>query len=344
MNQEIKDNLSLNKEAKTVIYLDVNNMFFRAYHSAEVTNGNPIHYFLNMVYSLRMSIEHSFAFAIFDGENSRKSRTDIYPEYKANREKLKDKNGDEVDLNKMFKMCEEILENLGFNIYSSNGIESDDVIGILARKSINKGLNVIAVSSDKDYKQLCQYSPYINIYNTQHKIITNQKNFIEKNELEPISYVDYLALVGDSSDGIKGVNKVGDKTAKKWLNEFKTINGIKNNLNKIKDGVVKNNLIEALNNGIIDRNIKLISFHFDKEELININKKSIFKSQVNIEKLDEFCIRHNMRQFREKYIDPLIDLKQYTRKPELYEILNNKISNKKNEQKKTKINNYESPF
>lgn len=319
----MEDKPNLNPNKNTILYLDANNMFHRAYHASSVNNGNHLHYFLNMVYALKMSVKHLYAFAIFDGENSRKSREEIYPEYKQNRTELKDKDGNKIDLKPIMKMSEEILEHLGFNVYSSQNIEGDDVIGILARKSLDKGLNVVVVSSDKDYKQLCQYSPYLNIYNTQHKIITHQENFEEKNGIPCQYYVDYLSLIGDNSDGIESVSKVGKVTAQKWINAIGGIKEIKENLDKIKDGKVKDNLIEAINNGVLDRNYRLIGFMFDKENEIKIDKTKLIKSDINIEKLDEFCINHNMKQFREKNIEPMIQNNYYARPKRLYEILQN---------------------
>ena len=320
----LKEDFSLQKNKSTILYVDSNNLFFRAYHSASSVNGNPLHFLLNMAYSLKSGLPNQYAFAVFDGENNRQSRLEIFPEYKANREKLKDKNGEEIDVTLLVENAKKIFEVLGFNVYSSNGIEGDDVIGILARKSAEKGLNVIAVSSDKDYRQLCQYSEFLNIYNSQSKSVINQKNFLEKTEIPFDKYVDYLSLTGDSSDGIDGVAKVGEKTAKKWILEVGCIEDIKNNLDKIKNGKTKDNLVEAINNGLLDRNKKLISFHFDKEDTINIDKNKIIKSEINVEKLDEFCIIHNMRQFREKYIEPLIEMKQYFRNKELQNLLQKK--------------------
>lgn len=320
----LKEDFSLQKNKSTILYVDANNLFFRAYHSASSVNGNPLHFLLNMAYSLKSGLPNQYAFAVFDGENNRQSRLEIFPEYKANREKLKDKNGEEIDVTHLVENAKKIFEVLGFNVYSSNGIEGDDVIGILARKSAEKGLNVIAVSSDKDYRQLCQYSEFLNIYNSQSKSVINQKNFLEKTEIPFDKYVDYLSLTGDSSDGIDGVAKVGEKTAKKWILEVGGIEYIKNNLDKIKNGKTKDNLVEAINNGLLDRNKKLISFHFNKEDTINIDKNEIIKSEINIEKLDEFCITYNMRQFREKYIEPLIEMKQYFRSNKLQKLLQEK--------------------
>lgn len=320
----LTEDFSLQKNKSTILYVDANNLFFRAYHSASSVNGNPLHFLLNMAYSLKSGLPNQYAFAVFDGDNNRQSRLEIFPEYKANREKLKDKNGEEIDVTHLVENAKKIFEVLGFNVYSSNGIEGDDVIGILARKSAEKGLNVIAVSSDKDYRQLCQYSEFLNIYNSQSKSVINQKNFLEKTEIPFDKYVDYLSLTGDLSDGIDGVSKVGEKTAKKWILEVGGIEDIKNNLDKIKNSKTKDNLVEDINNGLLDRNKKLISFHFDKEDTINIDKNKIIKSEINIEKLDEFCITHNMRQFREKYIEPLIEMNQYFRNNKLKKLLREK--------------------
>lgn len=337
------DAICLNPNNKTVLYVDANNMCFRAYYAAEAMKLNPVHVLLNMAYSSVSFLPNEYAFAIFDGENNKDSRLAIYPEYKANREEKSEEEKQSID--NFIKKAHKVFKVLGYITYVSNGIEADDVVGILAKRSAGKNWNVIAMSSDKDYKQLCQYSPYINIYqssqnkqsdNTNGKNfeITNQNNFEQKFNIPLTMMVDYLSLTGDSIDGVKGVDKVGPKTAQKWLNEIGNIETIKQNLDKIKDGAVKNNLVEAINNGLLDRNIQLIQFHFHKENQVIIPREEIKKSQIDVEELDEFCINNNMKQFREKYIEPLIQSNQYTRPQVLQTMLKIKLENNENQENK----------
>lgn len=351
-NNESNNQFCFNKNQKNVLYIDANNMIFRAFHAAKATNNNPIHILTNMIYSLKSKIPHDYAFAIFDGKNNRDSRLEIYPEYKSNRD-----NKDDSVKNEIKNLKERIyqtFEVLGCVTYESNGIEADDVIGILSLRSAKKGWNVIAVSSDKDYNQLCQYSPYINIYrpsysykkvednsNKKNKIandftITNQKNFA-KFGIPITAVVDFLSLTGDKSDGIEGVNKVGEKIAMHYLKEFNSIEGIMKNIDSIKGSKTKANIIEAYESRLLERNQKLISFHFHKDYLVNIPKEKIKPADIYIEELDKFCIENNLKQFSSKYIQPLMDMKEYVRSPELTALLKSKVDeyyqNQKQEQK-----------
>lgn len=351
-NNESNNQFCFNKNQKNVLYIDANNMIFRAFHAAKATNNNTIHILTNMIYSLKSKIPHDYAFAIFDGKNNRDSRLEIYPEYKSNRD-----NKDDSVKNEIKNLKERIyqtFEVLGCVTYESNGIEADDVIGILSLRSAKKGWNVIAVSSDKDYNQLCQYSPYINIYrpsysykkvednsNKKNKIandftITNQKNFA-KFGIPITAVVDFLSLTGDKSDGIEGVNKVGEKIAMHYLKEFNSIEGIMKNIDSIKGSKTKANIIEAYESRLLERNQKLISFHFHKDYLVNIPKEKIKPADIHIEELDKFCIENNLKQFSSKYIQPLMDMKEYVRSPELTALLKSKVDeyyqNQKQEQK-----------
>lgn len=330
------DTLNLNPNQKTVLYLDANNLIFRAFYASEASKVNPIHIILNMAYSIKTNMPNDFSFAIFDGEKNKESRLEIYPEYKSNRAERTEEEKEKLSFLK--EKLLEVFDILGYTVYHSKRIEADDVIGILSRRSIDKNFNVIAYSSDKDYKQLCQYGRFLNIVQmTQSKgegnilEITNADNFSKKYNYPITSVVDYLSLIGDDSDGVKGVNKVGPKTAEKWLMEFGSIDGIKNNLDKIKDGNVKTNLIEAIQSGLLDLNKKLIGFHYHEENTIDIKKEDIKSNKIDIPKLDEFCIQYNLNQFREKYIEPLIQMKEYNRKEDLQNLL---------KEKQNKSNNY----
>ena len=343
------DTFELNPNEKTVLYIDANNLFFKAYHVANSMDLNPMQVLLNMAYTLKMNLKNDFSFAIFDGENSKDSRLNIYPNYKENRES-KDV-AEEEKIQNFKNKAIEVFEVLGYTVYHSNGIEADDVIGILALKSAAKKLNVIAVSSDKDYKQLCEFSPYINIYQSLSKEceITHAGNFEKKLEIPLDLYVDYLSLVGDKIDNVIGVKNVGPKTAKKWLNEIGSLTEIVENLDKIKNGTTKNNLIQFINEGRVSLNKRLIEFHFDKSDEVIISKNDIKPNKISIEKLDEFCIKNGFKQFREKNIEPLITMREYIRNDELKNLLtqkNNEFNQKtsNNEENKIVINRNKPPF
>lgn len=231
------------------------------------------------------------------------------------------------------------------NSYITQGMEADDVIGVLSRKSIKKGYNVIVISNDKDYLQLCD-EPNLNIYNYKNKIVYHQKNIQTYKDLNAQQFLDSLVLIGDNADNVKGVMKVGEKTAKQWLLKFENLNNIllsllcekkisldkvltpnchlylnqneidffKNNshlsLNnfddKLKENTLKNNLIDAINSGVIDRNRQLIRFQYYLHNNIDIQHMNIVKdNSINIKKLGELCIEYKLYYFKKNYIDPM---------------------------------------
>lgn len=343
-NALIKDNNSqfdLNPNKKNVMYIDFNNLFMRSYFIAKKENLNPIDVLLKSTYALKTNIDHHYAFAIADGKTHTQSRLEIYPEYKANREEKTPE--EKIEISNLKKISNEMMDILGICYHETSYIEADDVIGILSTRSINQGWNVIVVSSDKDYKQLCHFDN-LNIYNSMKKTVTTSKNMVEQNGLNAMQYLDYLILTGDSSDNITGVNKIGDVTAKKLLNEFGSINNmmislvreglidkkdyltpqkvqslddsqllnlhylldqpLQENEQKLKQGVVKNNLIQAIKDGKIELNRQLIGFQYQHENIALIPKEKIKKPTIDSEKLLEFCQKYNLNQFINYYIYP----------------------------------------
>ena len=301
----------------TVLYIDANNLFYRAYHAAnrngeEGNKGLVLHSLTSMIYRIKTQIPHRFAYAVFDGETSRDSRLELYPEYKANRES---KN----ELAEYKNDMEELLKILNITSYTTSTIEADDVIGILGIKSaIEKKNDVIILTSDKDYKQLCAISDKIHLLNSMSNTLTNNLNFEEINDgLKSEQVIDFLSLMGDVSDNIPGVPKVGKVTALKLLKEHGSIEGIKKNIESMKDGVVKNNLIEHINNGSLDRNYDCIEMHLDRFDCIDfdfLRKNTIdnFKNEIIVKDLADFLKKHSLNNFLNKNIQPIIDMNYTT--------------------------------
>jgi DNA polymerase-1 len=139
------------------------------------------------------------------------------------------------------------------------GVEADDVIATIVKIAKEEGYSCVISSLDKDLMQLVE-DPAVSMINTMTNKKFNEKDVIEKFGVKPNQIRDMLALVGDSSDNIPGVPKVGQKTAAKWLNEFGDLESIRENAPSIK-GVVGENLRNSLDD--LDRNINLISLKQD---------------------------------------------------------------------------------
>src|SRR5918912_3235731 len=156
-------------------------------------------------------------------------RHETYPAYKATRQKLTDELQDDFDTG-MDRICQ-ILDAYNIPVISLKGYEADDVIGTLAAQGERAGLNVVVVSGDKDFQQLVR--PRVWLLNPGRggpASIEEQwvgvENASERLGVPPEHVIDYLALVGDSSDNVPGVKGIGDKTARELVNQYGSLEEI----------------------------------------------------------------------------------------------------------------------
>ena len=166
-------------------------------------------------------------------------RNDLYPEYKANRDEMPE------ELASQIKPLHDIIKAQGFPLIIEQGFEADDVIGTLSQQAETAGMKVVVSTGDKDMAQLVNEN--ITLINTMNNKIMDIPGVKEKFDVTPEQIIDYLTLVGDTSDNIPGVPKVGPKTAAKWLNEYGTLDNIIKNAEAIK-GKVGENLRNHLDN------------------------------------------------------------------------------------------------
>ena len=263
-----------------VFIIDGSSYLYRAYHAMpplSTSKGQPtgaIKGVTNMLMTLKKDSEGSPIIVVFDAKG-KTFRSEIYKEYKANRPPMPE------DLRQQLDPLKEICKAIGFPLIEIPGVEADDVIATLVNKAKEKNFKAVVSSLDKDLMQLVE-DPNITIMNTmKHQIFTEDKVF-EKFGVQPNQIRDMLALVGDSSDNIPGVPKVGQKTAAKWLNEYKNLDGIKDNAELIK-GVVGENLRNSLAD--LERNVELVSLKDDVE--LGVSFDSLLQLNTDQEKLDE---------------------------------------------------------
>src|SRR5262245_25182886 len=142
-------------------------------------------------------------------------RDELFAEYKAHRPPMPD------DLRAQTQPLFEAVKGLGLPILRESGVEADDVIGTLACTAAKQNLQVLISTGDKDMAQLV--SPAITLINTMFNTVLDREGVKAKFDVYPEQIIDYLALVGDSSDNIPGIDKVGPKTAAKWLGQYSTL-------------------------------------------------------------------------------------------------------------------------
>ena len=172
---------------------------------------------LNMLNKL-LKEESPELIAIVLDAPGRTFRDDLFEEYKAHRPPMPD------DLRAQIAPLVEAIPALGLPMLRIAGVEADDVIGTLAERASKEGLEVVISTGDKDMAQLV--NDRITLVNTMFDTKLDRAGVKAKFDVLPEQIVDYLALVGDSSDNIPGVPKVGPKTAAKWLNEHGSADGI----------------------------------------------------------------------------------------------------------------------
>ena len=206
--------------APDLVLIDGSSYLYRAFHALPPLTspqGEPTGAVLGVLNMLLKSLrEHDGAqlVVVFDAPG-RTFRDDLFAAYKAHRPPMPD------DLRAQVEPLLEAVQALGLPLLRIGGVEADDVIGTLARRAADAGRRVLISTGDKDMAQLV--GPHITLINTMTGSTYDRDGVKAKFDVWPEQIIDYLALVGDSSDGIPGIDKVGPKTAAKWLNQYGTV-------------------------------------------------------------------------------------------------------------------------
>lgn len=212
------------------ILVDGSSYLYRAYHAfPPLTNsqGEPtgaMYGVLNMLRSLIIQYKPSHIAVVFDAKG-KTFRDELYEEYKSNRPPMPD------DLREQIAPLHEMVQAMGLPLLSISGVEADDVIGTLALKAAADGRDVLISTGDKDMAQLV--TPKITLINTMTNVILGPDEVKEKYGVPPELIIDFLALMGDSSDNIPGVPGVGEKTALGLLQGLGSLDEIYQQLDNI---------------------------------------------------------------------------------------------------------------
>ena len=207
----------------SVILVDGSSYVYRAYHALPpltTSTGQPtgaVRGVVTMVMRILQDHPNAPVGMVFDAKGDT-FRHEMYEDYKANRAAMPD------DLIPQIEPIHEVIKALGIKIFVVEGVEADDVIGTLATEAEQKGISTIISTGDKDLAQLVTKN--IKLVNTMKNEVLDIEGVEKKFGVKPEQIVDYLALVGDTSDNIPGVEKVGPKTAVNWLTEHNDIDTI----------------------------------------------------------------------------------------------------------------------
>jgi len=227
---------------KTLLLVDGSSYLYRAYHALpDLRNarGEPtgaIYGVLNMLRRLATDYKPDYLACVFDAKG-RTFRDDWYAEYKAHRPPMPE------DLVCQIEPLHQAVAALGWPLLMIDGVEADDVIGTLARQAAEAGMHCVVSTGDKDLTQLV--NPSVSLINTMNNERLDEAGVEAKFGVPPRLMLDYLTLVGDSVDNVPGVEKVGPKTAVKWLSQYGSLDGVVAHAEEI-GGVVGQNLRRAL--------------------------------------------------------------------------------------------------
>lgn len=227
---------------KTLLLIDGSNYLYRAFYALpNMRNiiGEPtgaLYGMINMLSKVRNNYPANFIACIFDTPG-KTFRDTLYPQYKATRKLMPQ------DLISQLAPIYATVRGFGWPILMIKGIEADDVIGTLSVQAKKIGLKSIIFTGDKDLAQLVNEN--VIIINTMNNEVLDRYGVIAKFGVPPEYIVDYLSLIGDTIDNIPGVKKCGPKTARKWLTQYGSLDGIIANADKIA-GIVGINLRKTL--------------------------------------------------------------------------------------------------
>jgi DNA polymerase-1 len=223
---------------KTLLLVDGSSYLYRAYHALpdlRTTKGEPtgaVYGVLNMLRKLHKDTPADYSAVVFDAKG-KTFRDDMYAEYKANRERMPDELTSQVDA------LHEAIHAMGWPLLIVEGVEADDVIGTLTKQAGELDARVVISTGDKDMAQLV--TPHVTLVNTMSNETLDEAGVEKKFGVKPDRFIDYLTLIGDSIDNIPGVEKVGPKTACKWLLQYGSLEGVLEHAAEI-GGVVGENL------------------------------------------------------------------------------------------------------
>jgi DNA polymerase-1 len=244
---------------KTLLLVDGSSYLYRAYHAMpDLRNakGEPtgaLYGVISMLRRLLQDYKADYAACIFDARG-KTFRDDIYPLYKGNRPSMPE------ELAAQIEPIHTAVKAMGWPVLAVPGVEADDIIGTLARRAAGMGVRTVISTGDKDMAQLVNAD--VELVNTMSGDRQDVAGVIGKFGVSPEQIVDYLMLTGDAVDNIPGVEKVGPKTAAKWIGQYGSVDELVKQADSVK-GVAGNNLRAAIPNFPMTRRLLTIKTDCD---------------------------------------------------------------------------------
>ena len=302
-----------NSTENPLILIDGSSYLYRAYHalpplmSSKNQPTGAIRGVISMINKILLDHPRSPLAVIFDAKG-KTFRHEMYKDYKANRPPMPE------DLVVQIEPINQIIEALGIKLLSIKGVEADDVIGTLAKEASEAGLDTVISTGDKDMTQLV--NKHIKVVNTMSNELLDEKGVENKFGVKPELIIDYLALVGDTSDNVPGVEKVGPKTAVKWLIEYGSLDEIIKNAEKISGKVGEN-----LRNGLSQLHVSKELVTIKKDVSLEVSVKDLMVGKRNKKLLEEIYTELEFKAWLEKEEAPEKEAKEEVTKQSKYELI-----------------------
>jgi len=302
-----------NSTENPLILIDGSSYLYRAYHalpplmSSKNQPTGAIRGVISMINKILLDHPNSPLGVIFDAKG-KTFRHEMYKDYKANRPSMPE------DLVVQIEPINQIIEALGIKLLSIKGVEADDVIGTLAKEASEAGLDTVISTGDKDMTQLV--NKHIKVVNTMSNELLDEKGVENKFGVKPELIIDYLALVGDTSDNVPGVEKVGPKTAVKWLTEYGSLDEIIKNAEKISGKVGEN-----LRNGLSQLHISKELVTIKKDVSLEVGVKDLMVGKRNKKLLEELYTELEFKAWLEKEEVPQKEVREEVTRKSKYELI-----------------------
>ncbi len=256
------------KKSKIVYLIDGSSYLHRAFHAIRnLSNSkgfptNAVLGFTKMALKLINDKKPEYLAFVFDVKGPT-FRHEIYNDYKANRPPMPE------DMAVQIPVIKKVLENLNVLILEKQGYEADDIIGTLARECEELGFRVVMVTGDKDFRQLVTHN--VSMWDTMKDVVTDYESLQGTYGFEPETFIDVMGLSGDTSDNIPGVPGVGEKTAIKLINEFKTFENVFAHVEDVSGKKLKENLRKFQDQAVLSKKLvtidRFVSIDWDIEQL-----------------------------------------------------------------------------
>jgi len=285
MNFSAADNPG--NQPKRLFLIDGSALFYRSYFAfirnplinSKGINTSAVYGFANSILKILTDEKPDYMAVVFDTSEPT-FRHKKYKDYKATREKMPD------EMKAQYPNIVELVKGFNIPLLEMDGYEADDIIGTLAKKAETDGIQTMMVTGDKDFMQLL--SSQINMYSIRpgkDVEIIDPAALEEMLGLSPPQVRDYLALMGDSSDNVPGVPKVGQKTALDLIKEFNSLDNIYENIEKINKPALKKNLQDFKEQAYLS--LELVTI--DTDVPVIVDEQSLKVENPDTEKLVALC-------------------------------------------------------